>query len=67
MENDTQDKKMENKKEPRLFCPVIKDTCLKYGCMFYREIFWWDKDSNEHSCFDCVYVHTYYNLGSISP
>ncbi|MFE3845778.1 hypothetical protein ACFL1L_02825 [Thermoplasmatota archaeon] len=54
----------EDKEEelPKLFCPVIKDTCLRYGCMFYIKV-----PGKKEDYWDCAYIHAYNNLGFISP
>lgn len=54
----------EDKEPPKKFCPVIKDTCLRKGCMFYVD---YRRFYKEKIHWDCAYVMAYYNLGNINP
>ena len=52
-------KDAQNKKNFKMFCPVIKDYCVGKQCMFYLDILWLDLDKvdAEKNFFDCAYVH----------
>ena len=64
MEKELDDEVLKIEEDARTrFCPVIKENCKGLGCRFYIKI----ENVGENSYWDCAYIHSYYNLGAITP
>jgi len=61
-DEDDEYKKIEEEDRTR-FCPVIKENCKGFRCMFYTRL----HIGENKFYYECAYIHAYCNLGIISP